>query len=106
MGMSVLKKVDTFKTIYSNKTFDYMSCKIPVLMLIDGISKELVEQAKCGIFAEPENTDYIVNKVIEMMQYKDLSVLGENGYAYAKENFDRTKLASYYYKRLETIKEK
>ncbi len=25
MGASVLKKVDTFKTIYSNKTFDYMS---------------------------------------------------------------------------------
>ena len=25
IGMSVLKEVDTFKTIYSNKTFDYMS---------------------------------------------------------------------------------
>ena len=42
-GISVLKKVDTFKTIYSNKTFDYMSCKIPVLMVIDGISTDLIQ---------------------------------------------------------------
>ena len=54
-GISVLKKVDTFKTIYSNKTFDYMSCKIPVLMVIEGISADLIQSAKCGICAEPEN---------------------------------------------------
>jgi glycosyltransferase involved in cell wall biosynthesis len=35
MGTAVLKKVDTFKTIYSNKTFDYMSCKKPILLGID-----------------------------------------------------------------------
>ena len=30
IGTSVLKKTDTFKTIYSNKTFDYMGCKKPI----------------------------------------------------------------------------
>ncbi len=49
MGASVLKKVDTFKTVYSNKTFDYMSCKKPILMAIDGVSRELVEDAQCGV---------------------------------------------------------
>ena len=34
MGCSGLEKVDTFKTIYSNKTFDYMSCKTPILLAI------------------------------------------------------------------------
>jgi len=34
LGTSVLKKVETFKTIYSNKTFDYMACKKPILLLI------------------------------------------------------------------------
>ena len=32
IGTSILKKVDTFKTIYSNKTFDYMASKKPILM--------------------------------------------------------------------------
>ena len=59
MGASVLKKVDTFKTIYSNKTFDYMSCKIPILLAIDGVSRELVETANCGIYVEPENREKI-----------------------------------------------
>src|SRR6202000_2067297 len=56
MGASVLKRVDTFKTVYSNKTFDYMSCKRPVLMAIDGVSRELVEAAGAGTYVEPENT--------------------------------------------------
>ena len=33
MGASVLKDVETFKTVYSNKTFDYMSCKKPILLI-------------------------------------------------------------------------
>lgn len=55
VGVAVLKKAAIFKTVYSNKTFDYFSCKKPVLMAIDGISRDLVEQAEAGMFAEPEN---------------------------------------------------
>jgi glycosyltransferase involved in cell wall biosynthesis len=97
-GASVLKKVDTFKTIYSNKTFDYMSCKTPVLLLIDGISKDLIERAKCGFYAEPENTTEIIriiNKCAALSQTEILK-MGEAGYDYASKHFDRTKLAVTY----------
>src|SRR5690606_21484043 len=63
MGASVLLKNDTFKTVYSNKTFDYMSCKTPILMAIDGISPELVEQAEAGLFVEPENPQDFAKKI-------------------------------------------
>ena len=97
MGTSVLKKVDTFKTIYSNKTFDYMSCKKPTLLLIDGVSRELVETAKCGVYVEPENIEDIVTKVQWCLENQEkLSQMGVNGYQYAKEHFDRTKLAKEY----------
>jgi len=97
MGTSVLKKVDTFKTIYSNKTFDYMSCKRPTLLLIDGVSRELVEDAHCGVYAEPENINDIVEKVKWCVNNKnELPQLGINGYYYAKEHFDRKKLANKY----------
>ena len=52
IGTSLLKRVDTFKTIYSNKTFDYMACKKPVLLVIDGVSRDLIDKADCGLFAE------------------------------------------------------
>ncbi|MCK7461452.1 MAG: hypothetical protein MZU84_04985 [Sphingobacterium sp.] len=51
LGTSVLKRVDTFKTIYSNKTFDYMACMKPVLLMVEGVSRELVEKAQCGLFS-------------------------------------------------------
>lgn len=97
MGASVLKKVDTFKTVYSNKTFDYMSCKRPILMAIDGASRELVEDAQAGVYVEPENTD-AYNTIIRQYLNDPERVKreGENGYQYARQNFDREVLAGKY----------
>ncbi len=97
MGASVLKKVDTFKTVYSNKTFDYMACKKPILMAIDGVSRELVETAAAGAYVEPENpAEY--NRIIReyLRSPERLAQEGENGFRYAKENFDRQVLAMRY----------
>jgi len=97
IGASVLKKTETFKTVYSNKTFDYFSCKKPILMAIDGISRKLVEDACAGIFVEPENPEDFAEKIRFYMQNPDLlQVQGENGYRYAKTHFDREALAEKY----------
>lgn len=97
MGTSVLKNVDTFKTVYSNKTFDYMSCKIPILMAIDGVSKKLVEDAQAGEFVEPENPKDFAEKIKFYLNNPDQVIKqGENGYKFAKSNFDRTVLAEKY----------
>lgn len=103
MGASVLKKVDTFKTIYSNKTFDYMSCKKPILLAIDGVSRDLVNKAKCGIYVDPENINEIVKGIKEalVLSENELNQIGESGYKYAKEYFDRELLAKEYINRIE-----
>jgi glycosyltransferase involved in cell wall biosynthesis len=104
MGASVLKRVDTFKTVYSNKTFDYMSCKKPILMAIDGVSRELVEDAGAGTYVEPENAaEY--NRVIReyLADPGRLAREGESGYRYAKENFDREVLARRYLNHISRI---
>ncbi len=105
VGASVLKKVDTFKTIYSNKTFDYMSCKKPILLLIDGVSKELIEKANCGVNAEPENISHIVKSCKLLLKFKteDLNEMGNNGYMYAKKHFDRTLLAEEYLTKIKDV---
>ncbi len=104
MGASVLKRVDTFKTVYSNKTFDYMSCKKPILMAIDGVSRELVETAEAGVYVEPENIQ-AYNTIIRayLNDPVRLKAEGENGYRYAKQNFDREVLAQKYLNRIEEI---
>lgn len=107
MGTSVLKNVDTFKTIYSNKTFDYMSCKKPILLAIDGVSRKLVEEANCGIFAEPENAEDIAKQIRRYLNGEfDIKQQGENGYKHAKEYFDREKLAHQYLDQMKKIARK
>ena len=98
VGITALKKVPTFNTIYSNKTFDYMSCKTPILMLVGGISKELVERAECGIYAEPENAVAIAQAMTKLskMSANELKQMGQSGHDYAKKHFDRKSLTSQY----------
>lgn len=104
VGCSVLKKVDTFKTVYSNKTFDYMACQKPILMLIDGVSRRLVEDARCGLYAEPENIDEIERVVRILMNQTDgeSRAMGICGYQYARLNFDREKLAETFINEIQT----
>ncbi len=93
-GMSILIKADTFKTIYSNKTFDYMSCKKPILMAIDGISRDMVETADCGLFVEPDNSEDFARKIRIYLKDRALARKhGENGYTFAKKHFNRKDLA-------------
>jgi glycosyltransferase involved in cell wall biosynthesis len=97
VGMSVLKKVDAFKTVYSNKTFDYMSCKKPILMAIDGVSRELVEIAQAGFYVEPENVNEYERIINIYLRNPDIiKQQGEMGYQFAKNNFDRKRLAEDY----------
>lgn len=104
MGASVLKKVDTFKTVYSNKTFDYMSCRKPIMMAIDGVSRALVEEARCGVYIEPENPAEFAEKVrFYIANPEKVSEQGTNGYEFAKINFDRKFLALKYLEELKKI---
>ena len=102
--MAILKKTDTFKTVYPNKVFDYMSCKKPVFVTIDGITRDLIETSNCGLYAEPENLDEFKNIVDKFlsMSYDELQTFGENGYKYVKDKYDREKLAERY---IELVKE-
>lgn len=73
-------------------------------MAIDGVSRKLVEDANAGSFVEPENSDNFNEVVRKYLNNPDLIKLeGENGYRYAKENFDREKLAVKYLDELKKI---
>ena len=105
VGTSVLKNIDTFKTIYSNKTFDYMSCKVPILMIIDGVSRELIEESRAGIYVEPENTKSIIKGIntLASMNKNELQIMGNAGYEYSKKHFDREYLAKSYIRKLTNV---
>jgi len=102
---AVLMKNDTFKTVYPNKIFDYLSCKRPILLGIDGEARRLIEQAHAGIYVEPENPEALVQAVLRM---KDdpaaLEQMGESGYRYVRAHFSRQHLAEQYLALLDSVR--
>ena len=94
---AVLKKVDTFKTVYPNKVFDYMSAARPTIVGIDGVARKLVEDAKAGIYTEPENAEEFVAAVLKLKGDPELcKKYGKKGLSFVKKNFDRRVLADKY----------
>ncbi len=104
VGTAVLQKNDTFKTVYPNKVFDYMSCKKPIILAIDGVARKLIEDANSGLFVEPENPNEFYNAVLRLYSNRELlDQYGENGYQFVTENFSREILANKYLDAIEGI---
>ena len=97
-GMAVLQNNPTFRTVYPNKVFDYMSCAKPVLLAIDGVARNLVcEQAGAGIFAEPENAGAIAAAIRHLADNPALcGDYGRKGRQWVLRNAARDGLADKY----------
>lgn len=101
---AVLKKIDTFKTVYPNKVFDYMSCAKPILLGIDGVARELVEESDSGYYVDPEDAKGFADKIRKLQKDETLrSELGKNGYIFVQEHFSRKALADKYINELEKV---
>ena len=100
---AVLKKIYT--TTYPNKVFDYLSCQKPIILPINGASRKLfIDQAKAGIFVEPENTQQFKEAVLCLYQHpEEAKKFSENGYNFVAKNFDRRKLSEKYLSAMMTL---
>lgn len=97
-GAAVLQNNPTFRTVYPNKVFDYMACSRPTLLAIDGVARKLVcEEARAGVFAEPENERSIADAIVYLADHPAAcSRMGASGYEWVLNNASRRKLADRY----------
>lgn len=94
---AVLKKIESFKTVYPNKVFDYMAAAKPIIIGIDGVARKLIEDAGSGIYVEPENAKEFVEAVLKLKENPKLChEYGQNGLNFVRQNFDRDPLADKY----------
>jgi glycosyltransferase involved in cell wall biosynthesis len=88
--IAILKPLEEYKTTYPNKVFDYMAAGRPVVLVIDGVIREVVEAAGCGIFAEPGDPSALANVIRTLAVDKDKArQMGLDGRKYLEENFSR-----------------
>ena len=99
VGAAVLQNNPTFRTVYPNKVFDYMACERPTLLAIDGVARDLVcDEARAGLFAEPENGDAIAGAILALsdMPAEAREAMGRRGREWVLANATRERLASRY----------
>jgi glycosyltransferase involved in cell wall biosynthesis len=88
--IAILKPLEEYKTTYPNKVFDYMAAGRAVVLVIDGVIREVVEAAQCGYFVEPGNASALANAIrILASDIEKAHAMGLNGRKYLEQNFSR-----------------
>lgn len=97
-----LRKNDLFLGAIPSKIFEPLYFGKPVLLGVDGEAKQLfVEEGKCALHFEPENSNALVESIKKLFHDKELYIrLGENGHRYVATYFDRRKLAEQFWNRI------
>jgi glycosyltransferase involved in cell wall biosynthesis len=91
--IAILKPLDEYKTTYPNKVFDYMAAGRPVVLVIDGVIRAVVDAAGCGLFAQPGNAVELAHMMRGLAKDKVRArEMGLKGRKYLEENFSRTAL--------------
>ncbi len=88
--IAILKPLEEYKTTYPNKVFDYMAAGRPVALAIDGVIREVVEAADCGIFAVPGDATQLADAIRRLADDPRQSrLMGLRGRKYLEANFSR-----------------
>jgi glycosyltransferase involved in cell wall biosynthesis len=92
--IAILKPIPLYATVYPNKVFDYMAAARPVICVIDGVIREVVENASAGIFVPPGDPQSLADTILYLSKNREKSqAMGCSGRKYVEENFDRSMLA-------------
>jgi glycosyltransferase involved in cell wall biosynthesis len=92
--IAILKPLEAYQTTYPNKVFDYMAAGRPVLLAIDGVIREVVEAAGCGIFARPGDAVALAAGIRTLASDRESARrMGASGRYYLEQNFSRERIA-------------
>jgi len=93
--IAILKPVEMYKTTYPNKVFDYMAAGKPVILAIEGVIREVIENAGAGIPVTPGDPAALSDAILRLADDPALArQMGQNARSYVEAHFDRAALAS------------
>ncbi len=100
-----LRKLDLFKGAIPSKLFEPLALGKPILLGVEGEAKELfIDQAKGGLFYEPENAHALTNAITILYNNRQLAAeLGNSGRNYVNTYFRRDKIAETFWQQLQQL---
>ena len=100
----LLKKTELFKTVLPTKMLEFMACGRPVILGVDGHARQVLEQAKAGVFVEPEDAGALGEAVMRLAADPVLGeTMGRNGRHHVLRYFSRRDSAKLYLELLQDL---
>ena len=104
VSLVLLRKLDLFKTVIPSKIFESMAMKRPIILGVEGESREIIEEGSAGLCIEPENAGELAAALLRLAgDPQEYARMQESGYRFVCEQFDRTVSARRYLGVLEGV---
>jgi glycosyltransferase involved in cell wall biosynthesis len=103
--VAILRNAPYLNTTYPNKVFDYMAAGRAVVLGIDGVIRDVVEAARCGVFVMPGDADALASAIKRMKSDPaSARTMGMAGRAYVVEHFHRDQHAAQFVEIVRTMR--
>jgi glycosyltransferase involved in cell wall biosynthesis len=89
-----LRRSDLFSAVIPSKLFECMGMGVPVLHGVLGESANIVQDEGCGIVFEPENSQELISRLLEIQDDRQLLDRLREASLRAARRYDRTSLSS------------
>jgi len=88
--LAILQDIPMFRTTYPNKVFDYMAAGRATVLVIDGVSRDLIESSNGGVYVQPGNDELLAKTIFELSKDSQrVKQLGANARDYLVKHLDR-----------------
>ena len=88
--LAILQNIPMFRTTYPNKVFDTMAAGRATILVIDGVSRALIESSNGGVFVQPGDDKLLAKTILELSRDpKRVQQMGLNARAYLVKHLDR-----------------
>jgi len=88
--LAILQDIPMFRTTYPNKVFDYMAAGRATVLVIDGVSRNLIESSNGGVFVQPGNDELLAKTILELSKDSQrVQQMGQNARDYLVKHLDR-----------------
>ncbi|HQV94879.1 MAG TPA: glycosyltransferase family 4 protein [Anaerolineales bacterium] len=88
--LAILQDIPMFRTTYPNKVFDYMAAGRATVLVIDGVSRKLIESSYGGVFVQPNDDETLADTILDLSKNMDIvKQMGQNAREYLVKHLDR-----------------
>lgn len=88
--LAILQDIPMFRTTYPNKVFDYMAAGRATILVIDGVSRRLIEESGGGVYVQPGDDESLAETVLGLSrELGRVQQMGKSAREYLVRHLDR-----------------